>query len=196
LVLRESEVEKGTVKRVDCVLLVVDVQDRLIDTIADHAAVVQNIRALVKTAETLGVPVLATEQEKLGDTVPEIRALLTSNPLRKATFSCWSDPAFLSKLDATRRKAVIMSGIETHICVVQTTLDLLKHGYRVFVVRDAASSHTVIDRDTALERAKDAGATITTTEAIIYELTERAGTEEFRKILEIVKERRKAVGPD
>jgi nicotinamidase-related amidase len=194
--LRKSDAEKGTVKRADCVLLVVDVQDRLIETIADHAAVVQNIMALVKTAETLGVPVLATEQEKLGDTVPEIRSLLTSSPVRKTTFSCCGDVAFLSKLNATHRKVVIVSGIETHICVVQTALDLLKHGSRALLVRDATSSHTTIDRDTALERAKDAGATITTTEAIIYELTERAGTEEFRKILEIVKERRKASGFD
>jgi nicotinamidase-related amidase len=190
--LREWDVEKGLVKRSDCVLLVVDVQDRLIDTIAEHAAVVQSIKALVKTAETLGIPILATEQEKLGNTVPDIKSLLTSNPLPKITFSCCGDAAFLNKLNAAHKKAVIVSGIETHICVVQTVLDLLKHGFRVLVVRDATSSHAIIDRETAFQRVRDAGATITTTEAIIYELTEKAGTQEFKKILEIVKERRRA----
>jgi nicotinamidase-related amidase len=190
--LREWDVEKGLVKRSDCVLLVVDVQDRLIDTIAEHAALVQSIKSLVKAAQTLGIPILATEQEKLGNTVPDIKSLLTSNTLPKITFSCCGDATFLSNLNATHRKAVIVSGIETHICVVQTVLDLLKHGFRVLVVRDATSSHAIIDRETAFERVRDAGATITTTEAIIYELTEKAGTQEFKKILEIVKERRRA----
>jgi nicotinamidase-related amidase len=190
--LREWDVEKGLVKRSDCVLLVVDVQDRLIDTIAEHAAVVQSIKSLVKAAQTLGIPILATEQEKLGNTVPDIKSLLTSNTLPKITFSCCGDATFLSNLNATHRKVVIVSGIETHICVVQTALDLLKHGFRVLVVRDATSSHAIIDRETAFERVRDAGAIITTTEAIIYELTEKAGTREFKKILEIVKERRRA----
>jgi nicotinamidase-related amidase len=85
---------------------------------------------------------------------------------------------------------MIVCGLETHICVQQTVLDLLHGRYRVLVVRDATSSHAPIDRETALERVKASGAEITTCEAIIYELTENAGTDEFRAILEIVKERR------
>jgi nicotinamidase-related amidase len=178
------------VKLSDCVLLVIDVQDRLIDTIADHAAVVQNVKVLIKAAEVLGVPVLATEQEKLGETVPELKSILGGSPFRKLSFSCCGNPEFMSKLREVGKRTVIACGIETHICLVQTVLDLLKRRCRVLVVRDATSSHAMIDRETALERMKDAGAVITTTEAIIYELTEKAGTEEFRKILEIVKERR------
>jgi nicotinamidase-related amidase len=181
------------VKRSECVLLVIDVQDRLIDTIAEHAAVVQNIKAMINAAEALGVPVLATEQEKLGETVPELKSILAGSPFRKLNFSCCGNPEFMSKLREVGKRTVIACGIETQICVVQTVLDLLRRHYRVLVVRDATSSHATIDRETAIERMRDSGAIITTTEAVIYELTEKAGTEEFRKILEIVKERRTSI---
>jgi nicotinamidase-related amidase len=181
------------VKRSNCVLLVIDVQDGLIDTIAEHAAVVQNIKAMIKAAEVLGVPVLATEQEKLGETVPELKSILADSPFRKLSFSCCGNPEFMSKLREMGKRTVIACGIETHICVVQTVLDSLKRHYRVLVVRDATSSHATIDRETGMERMKDSGAVITTTEAVIYELTEKAGTEEFKRILEIVKERRKSM---
>lgn len=181
------------VRRNDCVLLVIDVQDRLIGTIAAHEAVVENIKALIKTAQVLKVPVMATEQEKLGDIVPELRDLLSNSPkFRKLSFSCCADPSFMRKLRQIRKKNVIVCGIEAHICILQTVLDLLKNHYRVLLLRDSTSSHAPIDRETAIERMRSAGAMIGTTEAVIYELTEKAGTEEFRKILEIVKGRRGA----
>jgi nicotinamidase-related amidase len=170
--------------------MVIDVQDGLINTITEHAASVQNIKVLINAAEVVGVPVLATEQEKLGETVPELKSILAGSPSRKLSFSCCGNPEFMSKLREVGKRTVIACGIETHICVVQTVLDLLKQHYRVLVVRDATSSHAMADRETAIERMRDSGAMITTTEAVIYELIERAGTEEFRKILEIVKERR------
>jgi nicotinamidase-related amidase len=178
------------VNRADCVLLVVDVQDRIIDSIAEHTAVVQNIKALVKTAEVLSMAVLLTEQEKLGDTVPELKELVPNPALRKLSFSCSGNSDFMRKLTETRKRVVIVCGIETHICVLQTVLDLLEHRYSVLVARDATSSYSVLDRETALNRMANSGATITTTEATIYELTEKSGTDEFRKILEIVKDRR------
>ena len=184
------------VRRSDCVLLVVDVQDRLIGTIAEHEAIAENIKALTKAAQILGVPVLATEQEKLGEIVPELQGLLSDSPkFRKLSFSCCGDAAFMRKLRQVRKKTAIVCGIETHICVLQTVLDLLKRHYRVLLVRDATSSHAPIDRETAIDRMRSAGAMISTTEAVIYELTERAGTEEFGKTLEIVKERRSAHTP-
>jgi len=177
-------------KRGDCVLVVVDVQDRLIDTIAEHAAMVQNIAALIKAAVVLQVPILGTEQEKLGDTVPQLKALLPNPATRKLSFSACDSLEFMTKLNTTRRRTLIVCGIETHICIMQTALDLLPGHYRVLIANDATSSHTLTDRDTALHRLEAAGAEITTTEAIIYEMTEKAGTDEFRKILDIVKERR------
>ena len=179
------------VKRDDCVLLVIDVQERLIDTIAEKTEIVKSIKALIKAADVLHLPVLVTEQEKLGETIPELKNRLSNSPkFRKLSFSCCERPEFMVKLKELGKKAVIACGIEAHICVMQTVLDLLQRGYCVLVPKDATSSHAVVDRETAIERMHDSGATITTSEALIYELTEKAGTEEFRKILEIVKERR------
>ncbi len=184
------------ITRSDCLLLVIDVQDRFIDTIAEHRAIVENLKALLRAAQLLGLPVLATEQEKLGEIVPELQDLLGGSPkFRKLSFSCCGNSAFLKKLRQLRRKIVIVCGIETHVCVLQTVLDLLKLQYRVMVVKDATSSHAPVDRDTAMERMQNTGAIMTTTEALIYELTEKAGTEEFRRILEIVKERRSTHPP-
>lgn len=179
------------IRRGDCVLVVVDVQDRLIETIADHESVVRNIRALISAAAVLQIPVLTTEQEKLGETVPELRTQLSDHhPIRKLAFSCCDSMEFMTKLNAMPRKTVILCGIETHVCVMQTALDLLTGHHRVLAVKDATSSHAVIDRETALQRMESSGVEISTSEALIYELTEKAGTEEFRKILGIVKERR------
>jgi nicotinamidase-related amidase len=179
------------VTRSNCLLLVVDVQERLIDTIAEHRTIVENLKALLKVAQLIHLPVLATKQEKLGEIVPELQGLLRDFPkFSKLSFSCCGDTSFLRRLRQPRRKIVIVCGIETHVCVLQTALDLLKLHYHVMVVKDATSSHAVIDRDTSIERMQNTGAVITTTEALIYELTEKAGTEEFRRMLEIVKERR------
>jgi nicotinamidase-related amidase len=177
-------------KRGDCVLVVVDVQERLIDTIAEHEMVVTNIQALIKAAAVLQVPVLTTEQENLGNTVPELKELLPESPTRKLTFSACDSVQFMTKLSTTQRKTMIICGIETHICIMQTVLDLVPGDYRILVVKDATSAHAIIDRETALRRMEAGGAEITTTEAIIYEITEKAGTDEFKRILDIVKERR------
>jgi len=182
------------IKRSDCTLVVIDVQDRIIETISEYEAVVQNVKALIKAFQVLHVPVLSTEQEKLGKTVPDLAALLNKSPLiRKFSFSCYEPLELNRRLSEAQRRTAVICGIETHICVLQTVLDLLKNGYSVQVVRDAVSSHRIIDHETALDRMKMSGAVMTTTEATIYELTERAGTEEFRKILQIVKERRRFV---
>ena len=183
------------VKRGDCILVVVDVQERLIDTIAEHGSLIQNIKALVNAASVLQLPILATEQEKLGDIVPELKPLIAETPIRKLTFSCCDSAEFMTRLHSLRKKTVILCGIETHICVMQTVLDLLAGHNRILVVKDATSSHALIDRDTSLQRMEASGAEIATSEAIIYELTEKAGTDEFSRILDIVKERRTHV-PD
>ena len=179
------------VRQSDCVLLVIDVQDRLIDTIAEHEETVENIKALIGAALVLNVPVIATQQENLGEIVPQLKdPLSNSSNFRKLSFSCCGDSMFMRKLQEVGRKTVIACGIETHICVLQTVLDLLTHGYQILLVRDGTSSHALVDRETAIERMRGAGAMVGTAEATIYELTEKAGTDQFRKILEIVKERR------
>lgn len=182
--------------RGDCLLLVIDVQSKLIDTIFHNKQLVENIEALVKTAKVLALDIVVTEQEKLGQTVPELDRELSRIPkFSKLVFSCFGSPDFEAKLRELSRRTVIVCGIEAHICVLQTVLDLIDRGYQVLLPVDATSSYASLDSQTAIERMRDAGATITTTEALIYELTERAGTDEFRRILEIVKERRRAVLP-
>jgi len=176
--------------RSDCVLIIIDVQDRLVDTIAEHVSVVRNVSTLIKAARALDVPILVTEQEKLGVTVTELNASLGIRPFQKSSFSCCGDTKFMNELQSCGKRTVIVCGIETHICILQTVLDLLNQSFVVLVVRDATSSHNIIDRETALERMRDAGAGLTTTETIIYELTADSRNESFRKILDIVKEKR------
>ena len=181
-------------KKNDCVLLVVDIQEKLVDTMVEKKKLIDNVKALVRTAEVFRLPVLVTEQEKLGETVPELREALTGQPkIRKLEFSCCQNAEFTSQLDKLGKRSIIVCGIEAHICVLQTVLDLIANHHHVLVVSDAVSSYSIVDRDAAIERMRDSGAIITTTEAAIYELTEKAGTEEFRRILEIVKERRKSL---
>ena len=179
-------------KKEDSVLLVVDVQENIIDTIVGRREVIMNLKAIIEASIVLKIPILATEQEKLGKIAQEISRLLPDDVSRfkKLAFSCAEIPEFKSKLKVSGRRTVIVGGIETHICVMQTALDLLKLGFSVVVVRDATSSHGVIDRETALDRMRDTGAKIATSESIIYELMGEAGTPEFRKILSIIKDLR------
>jgi len=178
-------------RREDCVLLVIDVQDRLIDTIVQNKELIRNIRALIKTAIALDVSILATEQEKLGGTVSELEQVLSGVPkVRKLAFSGCGVPEFVSNLKKSEKKTVVACGTEAHVCVLQTTLDLIQSGYKVVIPVDAISSHAAQDRDTAIRRMIEAGAVASTTETLIYEWLEKAGTDEFRKVLEIVKERR------
>jgi len=181
----------------ESVLLVIDVQERLISTIAKADKVITNIAALVEIAQIQKIPSVVTEQEKLGPTVPHLRTLLEQNksykPIVKQSFSCCKDENFRKALEATDRKKILVTGIETHICVGQTSLELLSNGYGVYVVSDATSAHAKEDHQAAIDRLRRAGAIITTTETLIYELTATAQTPEFRQILAIVKKRRKTL---
>ena len=171
-------------------LVVVDVQERLLPAIFEKERVVQNSLRLVKGASILKVPVFATEQYRkgLGPTVPEVAAALGHvSPIEKLAFSACGAEGFLDKLDAAKISDAIVCGIETHVCVLQTCLDLLDSGGRVFVVADAVSSRTAGNHSLGLQRMKDAGAIIVSTEMVLFELLERAGTPEFRLILELVK---------
>ncbi len=179
------------------VLLVVDVQERLVSTIFDVDRILLNIGVLVKAAQVHRMPVLLTEQMKLGDTVLEIKEIFEGiksyNPIKKIGFSCYRNKEFRQTLESVDCLDILVCGIEAHICVSQTALDLLDNGYRVQVVEDAVSSHRVEDKKTAVERLRDAGATVTCTEALLYELTVSAQAPEFKKILELTKYRRKVL---
>lgn len=178
--------------RVDAVLVVVDVQDRLADAMPRRDEVVATAAMLVRSARLLGMPVLVTRQypEGLGDIVPELRAVLGEyTPIDKTVFCCRSDKGFSGELADTWRGQVILVGMEAHICIAQTALALVEDGYRVHVVADAVCSRRDSDCEIALERLRYAGAAVTTSEAVLYEALGEAGTEEFRAVLTMVKER-------
>lgn len=170
-------------------LLVVDVQERLVPAIADHARVVFNTRRLIDGAKVLGIPVVATEQypKGLGPTVAELAERLGPIP-DKLTFSCCGCPEVFANLRNEGIHKILVTGIETHVCVQQTVLDLLGDGWRVYLAVDAVGSRNPLDRETALRRMDSSGAVLTTTEAALFEWCQVAGTGEFKEISRLVRE--------
>jgi len=171
-------------------LVVVDVQERLLPAIFERQRVVQNTVRLIQGATILQVPIFATEQYRkgLGATVPEVAAAIPGfAPLEKVAFSACGAAGFVPALKGKRVSAAIVCGIEAHVCVSQTCLDLLDEGFRVFVAADAVSSRTPENYRFGLDRMRAAGAVIVSTEMVLFELLEQAGSAEFRQILSLVK---------
>ncbi len=173
--------------RGDSGLLVIDVQTRLMDKMADRTRVIANIARLIDGARVLGLPVQATEQypKGIGPTVPELAARLPERP-EKLSFSCCSLSDVAERFRTRGVHRVLLAGIETHVCVQQTALDLLADGFHVYVAADAVTSRKELDRDVALRRMEHAGVVLTTTEAALFEWTEHAGTPEFKQISRLV----------
>lgn len=170
--------------------MVVDIQERLLPAIFEHERLVQNTVRLIKGVTILGLPICATEQYRkgLGPTSPEVAAAIAGfAPIEKITFSACGAKGFITALKARKISDVILCGMEAHVCIFQTCLDMLERGFRVFAVADAISSRTQGDYRIGLQRMRDAGAVIVSTEMILFELLERAGTAEFKKILALVK---------
>lgn len=177
-------------RRARAALAVVDVQERLLPTIFEKERLVQNVVRMIQGAQILGVPVLVTEQYRkgLGATVPEVASAIAGfSPLEKLAFSACGARGFLPAIKARHIADIVLCGIESHVCVCQTCLDLLDDGFRVFVVADAVSSRTLENSRLGLGRMQHAGAIVASTEMILFELLEKAGTEEFKQILELVK---------
>lgn len=168
-------------------LLIVDVQEKLIPHITAAEEMIANCAKLVRGAQILNVPVSVTEQypQGLGPTVDALAELLDS-PVEKLRFSCGESLAWGTAADAERDQ-IVVAGIESHVCVLQTVLDLLSAGFRVYVPADAVASRRELDWRFALQRMADSGATITTTEPVLFEWTEVAGTPEFKEISRLVK---------
>ena len=175
--------------RSDSVLVVVDVQERINAVMADQAHLAR-IAALVEACTLLGVPVVATEQypKGLGPTVSELAQRLPGPPLVKDTFSCAREPTVRTALEATGRRQAIVVGIEAHVCVLQTAIDLAAAGFQVHVPHDAVSSRRAVDKEWALERMAAAGVAVTTTESALFELLERCGTDDFKAVSRMIRE--------
>ena len=176
-----------TLAATDSTLLLVDLQQRLMPSIAGAEAVVANARRLGEAARLLGVPVLATEQNPagLGPNVAEIAAL-ASRTLAKNFFDATREAEFKEFL-APERPRVVVAGCETHVCVMQTVLGLLGSGRRVALVRDAVGSRSEGNRDAALARAERHGAELVTTEMVVFEWLQTSDHPRFREALRLVK---------
>jgi nicotinamidase-related amidase len=173
----------------DTVLLIVDVQEKLMPMIRDRQRIAWNLRRLLDGAEAVGLKVLATEQypQGLGGTIPELATRLSAVP-SKASFSCGGCEPFVSSLEELKPDKVMVAGIECHVCVQQTVLDLLSAGYRVYLPVDAVGSRYQVDYETGIKRMDSAGATLTTTEAALFEWCQVSGTPTFKKISALVRE--------
>ena len=180
------------IEREKAVLVVVDVQEVLMKKMNQGVAenVIRNIRALLTFAKKMAIPVLITEQypKGLGQTVSEIKMGLESIlPIEKVSFSCCGVETFNEKLNQMGRKQVILTGIETHVCVLQTADDLIQTGHEVHVVADAICSRKKLDWEIGLRWMEKKGAMISTTEIIAFQLLKEAGTEEFRGLSKLFK---------
>jgi nicotinamidase-related amidase len=179
----------------DTTLVLVDFQGKLARIVQDSEQVIASARELARGAAVLGLPIIWTEQNpaRLGPTVEELAPLLPGEPIAKQAFSCWREPAFADALSHVKRRSVLLAGIETHICVFQTALDLCEAGYDVHVVAEAVSSRTDANHRIGLDRMAKAGATITSVEMALFELLETAGPagagggDKFKQILKIIK---------
>ena len=172
----------------ESLLVVVDVQEKLFTHMADKERLLAKLITLVEGMKALDVTVLAARQypQGLGDVVEPLKPYFTGC-YDKMTFSCCGEKNFLSALEASGRKRIIVAGIEAHVCVLQTVLDLKQLGYTPVLVADAISSRSEFDAAMALRRAEAEGALLTTVEAILFELCRQAGSEVFRTISRLVK---------
>jgi nicotinamidase-related amidase len=171
-------------------LVVVDIQERLLPAIFEKDKLIEASLRLIKGAAILGIPIFTTEQYRkgLGATAPEVAAAITGfAPLEKVTFSACGAEGFSDALKSKKITNVILCGMEAHVCVLQTCLDLLDNGLRVFVVADAISARDPQNSRLALQRMHDAGAVIASTEMVLFELLGRARTEEFKQVQALVK---------
>jgi nicotinamidase-related amidase len=172
------------------VLILIDFQERLFPVMNAKEKLLQNVVKLVKGAKALEIPVIITEQypKGLGPTIPEIKELLPDmKPIEKVCFSCCDNEAFNKSLESLKRKQVLITGIEAHICVYQTAMALARQGYEVQVVTDCVSSREPDNKAVALARMGAAGINPTTTEMALFELLKVAQGDKFKQISSIVK---------
>ena len=188
----QAENARRRLRPEDCALLVIDIQRKLLPPIHEGERLVRNAQLLIRLANILKLPVIATTQYKkgLGDVVPEIASLLPASPaFDKLQFGCFGDQPFCAALKkiAPARNTLLLCGMETHICVMQTALGALEGGYLVHVASDAVSSRSELNWRAGLERMQAAGALLSSTEMMIYELLGASGTPEFKEMLQYLK---------
>ncbi len=178
------------IRREESTGLVIDIQEKLFPHMHQKELLLKRIGILLEGLRVLGVPVILTEQypKGLGPTVEEVSLMLEKyDPIEKIAFSCCDEAKYRLTLENSARHTVIIAGIEAHVCVLQTVIDLVGSGYRPVVVSDCISSRNELDKRIAVDRMKSEGAIITSSESILFELARVAGTDEFKSISKLVK---------
>jgi nicotinamidase-related amidase len=186
-----TEAARRPLEAAQSALIVIDIQEKLLPPIFQKEQLIKNSQLLIRAAGILKIPTIATTQysKGLGNTVEEIQSLLPENAIDKQVFSCFGSDVFCSMLKRLpgRRNTVLLGGMESHICVMQTALGALREGYLVHVASDAVSSRTEWNWKIGLQRMRDAGAVISSTEMIIYEMLRSSGTDAFKEMLKYLK---------
>ena len=175
---------------INALLVVVDVQGKLAHLMHNRESLFKNLKTAIQGARVLELPILLTEQypQGMGPTIPEISAVLDGvMPIAKTSFSCCGSEAFMAALEQIGRHQILLVGIEAHVCVQQTALDLMENGYEVQVLADAVSSRDPENRDIAFRRMRDAGAAITSTESALFEILRGSDVPAFKQVLSLVK---------
>jgi nicotinamidase-related amidase len=171
-------------------LVVIDVQGKLAELMHDQETLYKNVQILIKAAKILDIPILWCQQvpKALGPTIETVAELLADNqPIDKSSFSCCGNEQFSNKLKETNRNQVIICGIETHVCVYQTAIDLLQQNYHVSVIADAVSSRTAENKQLTLDKMLSLGIDISSTEMMLFELLKTAEHPNFREIAKLIK---------
>ncbi len=170
-------------------LLVIDIQEKLARVMPDRNIIIDNATKLIKGCNHLKIPVFYTEQypKGLGETVPELKTILTDQAIEKTRFSTCCNSDLMKQLEKFELEQIIISGMEAHVCVLQTAFDLSHAGFQIHIATDAVCSRKTNDKEIALKRMQQLGITLTTTEAALFELLETSENENFKKISNLVK---------
>lgn len=176
----------GIINKENTAFVLIDLQEKFVPVIYDIDYITKNIDVLVKASRILGLPLIATEQypKGLGHTIDKIEI---DKIIEKISFSCFDNNEFKNKLRNLKVKILVLFGIEAHVCVLKTALDGIKNNFEVHVVSDAISSRTLENKKIAIERMKQSGVFIASTEMILFQLMKEAGSNEFKEISRLIK---------
>lgn len=174
--------------REEALMAVIDIQGNLYLAMDEKEFLLANTAKLIKGINILEIPIILTEQLKIGPTIPELARLMPDvKPIIKNSFSCCGDAQFLEALIASGKKQVLVCGIEAHVCAYQTSMDLMERGYEVYVVADAVSSRTAGNREIGIQKLLASGAILTSTEMALFELLKTATDPKAKDLFRIIK---------
>ncbi|MBN2166069.1 MAG: hydrolase [Marinilabiliaceae bacterium] len=170
--------------------VIVDIQERLFPVIHENTTLEKNVKLLIEGLSILHVPIIVTEQYKkgLGETINSIQALVESHyHSEKIAFSCCDEPTFMEHIETSKKRSVIIAGIESHICVLQTAIDLKERGFTPVIIEDCVASRNPENKRIAMERLRQEGVIVSSYESILFELCRYAGNDAFKAISKLVK---------